>query len=720
VLQLLQEMKTGSTTIVDVPKPQISPYSVLIQTAVSLISSGTEKMLVEFGKSSYFGKARRHPEKVKDVLNKIATDGPFATYEAISSKLDRPISLGYCNVGTIVEVGQKVKSLSVGDRVVSNGVHAELVEVGEHLCARVPADVINDQAVFTVVASIGLQGIRLAKPTLGEAFVVLGVGLIGLITVQLLKANGCRVLAIDYDKEKLELAKSFGAEICNLSLNHSPRDCADNFGRGLGVDGVIICASTNSSDPVSQAAGMCRKRGRIVLVGVTGLELNRADFYEKELSFQVSCSYGPGRYDDQYEKLGLDYPRGFVRWTEQRNFEAVLDMISAKRVDFSRLISERFLFEEAATAYDIVCQQKSAVGVLLDYPIKSQGLTHSKVPFVKPMFSGAQLNDQEIDKSNLAVGVIGAGNHSSRVLIPALKKLGVTLQTLVSNKGVSGVVFGRKNGFLEASTDASDVIENPHINAVVIATRHDTHANFVDRALKAGKDVFVEKPLAIDRQGLQQVISTINDVQMVIGRNPVLMVGFNRRFAPHIVKMKRLLETTNSPKVFLMTINAGYVPDNHWTLDKNVGGGRIVGEACHFVDLARHLAGSKVLSFQVEKLRGAQRKGFPPDNVTITLRFEDGSVGNILYLTNGSRAYPKERVEVFVDGKVLQVDNFRTLRGYGWKSFSSDRSILKQDKGQNDCLAAFIESIRSGEEAIPLEEILEVSQLTLDIDEALQ
>lgn len=441
--QILQDMANGVTTVTEAPAPQCTSGHVLIATTTSLISAGTERMLVGFGKASLIDKARQQPEKVKMVLEKVQTDGLFTTYDAVKSKLAQPLALGYCNVGVIHEIGHGVDGLKVGDRVVSNGPHADVVKVPKNLCAKIPDQVSDEAAAFAVVASIGLQGIRLAEPTLGECFVVTGAGLIGLLTIQMLRANGCRVLAIDFDQSKLELAKQFGAEVCNPGRGEDPVATGLAFSRGLGIDGVIITASTKVSDPVTQAARMSRKRGRIILVGVTGLELNRADFYEKELSFQVSCSYGPGRYDAEYEDKGHDYPLGFVRWTEQRNFVAVLDMLAAGTLNVDPLITHRFDFEDAPQAYNVLTEDQAGLGILLKYPSAIASRLGQNV-VLKPI---------QVEPENAVVGFIGAGNYASRILIPAFKKASAQLHTIVTAGGINGVIHGSKTGFAEASTD---------------------------------------------------------------------------------------------------------------------------------------------------------------------------------------------------------------------------------------------------------------------------
>lgn len=703
--QVLQDLAKGTTYVTEAPMPQVTPGSVLINTTTTLISVGTERMLVDFGKASLVDKARQEPDKVKMVLEKIKTDGLMATIDAVRSKLEQPLPLGYCNVGVVDEVGRGVTGLRPGDRVVSNGPHAEVVRVPRNLCAKIPDNVDGESAVFAVMASIGLQGIRLAQPTLGEVFVVTGVGLIGLLTVQLLRAHGCRVLAIDFDEQKLDLARAFGAEVCSIEREEDPVSLGMAFSRGEGVDGVIIAASTKSNAPISQAARMCRRRGRIVLVGVTGLELSREDFYKKELSFQVSCSYGPGRYDPNYEEKGQDYPYGLVRWTEQRNFEAVLDMMASGQLNVKPLITHRFAFENAPSAYQVLTEDTSALGILLQYTSDGNQRSIKHVALRPP---------SSFDARRPVIGFIGAGNYASRVLIPAFKAAKAQLHTIVSAGGIHGVIHGERAGFAEASSDVKALLDQQEINTVAIVTRHDTHARLAVRALQAGKHVFLEKPLALTDAELTD-IDSVYRAGLAENRGRLLMVGFNRRFAPQVREMKRLLDAVAVPKAFVMTVNAGEIPREHWTQDPEVGGGRVIGEACHFVDLLRFLAGSAITGMQVTALGNGSGVAVRSDKISFTLNFADGSIGTVHYLANGHRSFPKERLEVFCAGRILQLDNFRRLRGWGWPRIRGGR-LWRQDKGQQACVNAFLEAVRSGGQApIPYEELQEVSRWTLRI-----
>ncbi len=694
--QVLQDLKRGRTLVEDVPAPLAKPGHVRIATSVSLISAGTERTLTEFARGSLVSKALQQPERVKDAIQKVRTDGLAATVGAIRARLDEPMAVGYCNVGRVLEAD--ADGLGPGDRVVSNGRHAGVVVVGKNLCAKVPDGVADDAAVFAVPGAIALQGVRLAEPTLGEVFVVTGLGLIGLIAVQLLRASGCKVLGIDTDPSRLALARAFGAETADLSKGEDPESIAGALSKGRGVDGVLLTLASKSSEPVAQAARMCRQRGRIVLVGVTGLELNRNDFYEKELSFQVSCSYGPGRYDPDYEERGNDYPFGLVRWTEQRNIEAALELMAEGRLDVAPLISHRFAVTDAEQAYDLLASARPSMGVLIDYPAEA---TQADVTTIALTAATPRAPGKGV------VGFIGAGAYGGRVLAKAFAEAGASLDTVVSQAGASAATLGRRMGFRAIASDAAAVLTSPDIDTVCISTRHDSHAAYVRAALVAGKPVFVEKPLCLTLDELARIEGDL------AGPAPILMVGFNRRFAPMVVKAKALLAGVADPKAFVMTVNAGAIPANHWTQDPAVGGGRLVGEACHFIDLLRHLAGSPVTEMQVT---GLHRPGGPArtDIASLTLKFADGSIGVINYLANGHKSHPKERLEVFCAGRVLVLDNYRRLTGHGWAGFAGMRAF-SQDKGQRACVAAFLNAVKTGGASpIPPEEILEVSRLAIE------
>ncbi len=710
--QILQNLKTGVTEVAEVPAPCAGAGQLLIRTTRTLVSAGTERMLVEFGRANLLDKARQQPDKVRQVLDKVRTDGLLTTLNAVQSKLDQPIGLGYSNVGVVADIGQGVDGFAIGNRVVSNGKHAELVCVPKNLCASVPDAVPDDHAAFTVLAAIGLQGIRLVNPAVGECVAVTGLGLIGLLTVQLLRAQGCRVLGIDFDSARLAMAKQFGAGTIDLSHEEDPLAAATEFSRGRGVDAVIITAATKSSEPVSQAARMCRQRGRIVLVGVSGLELSRADFYEKELSFQVSCSYGPGRYDPVYEEGGHDYPVGFVRWTEQRNLEAVLDLMADGSLNVAPLITHRIPIEQAQRAYDVIIGSEPAMGIILQY-VQGEVLgAHTLERTIALNSPTAERAPPSHAGSAVRIGVIGSGNYGTQVLLPAFKVAGVQFVTVASRSGITGRHAARKFGAEETTTDAATVFARTDIDAVVIATRHDSHAGYACEALAAGKSVFVEKPLVMAFDELGEVIAAY-DRALVKYPTLALMVGFNRRFAPHIVKARQLLNGISEPKCLIMTVNAGAIPLNHWTQDRDAGGGRLIGEGCHFVDLLRFLVGAPIANYEVRSI-GRPVGGTSTDKFTLTLGFQDGSIGTLHYFANGHRSFSKERLEIFCANRVLQLDNFRTMSGFGWSGFHR-MNLWRQDKGQRACTEAFVKAVRQrAPSPIPFEELIEVSRVCIE------
>ncbi|HTM66056.1 MAG TPA: bi-domain-containing oxidoreductase [Flavipsychrobacter sp.] len=686
--QIIQSFKTGATILEKIPAPQVSRGCVLIQTTRSLVSLGTERMLVEFGKSNLIQKARQQPDKVKQVLDKIKTDGLMPTLEAVFNKLEQPLPLGYCNVGRVIAVGEGVTEFKIGDRVASNGNHAEFVCVPKNLVAAVPDNVSDEEAAFTVIGSIGLQGIRLCNPTLGETIVVFGLGLIGLITAELLMANGCRVVGIDLDGQKVAIAKAKGIIAINPAEGTDTVKFVHQLTEGIGADGVIVTASAKADSIIGDAAHMSRKRGRIVLVGVIGLNISRADFYEKELSFQVSCSYGPGRYDDDYEQKGIDYPLPFVRWTEKRNFEAVLHAISAGRLEVQSLITERVALEDYHQIYDNI-SNKGSIASILEYPKDSRpGNT-------------VIVTEGTFEQCKGGIGIIGAGNFTKMTMLPALKEVNAPLISIASKGGVTGTALAQKHSIAKSTTDYKSILQDDVIELVMITTRHDQHAKIVVECLEAGKHVFVEKPLAINAEQLNEVVSHYNG-------KTTITVGFNRRFSPHAIKMKQLLGA--APMNVIATMNAGHIPANVWVHDLKVGGGRIIGEACHFMDLITYLTGSKIKSVCMNAM------GLNPqentDNASILLEYENGSTGVINYFSNGSKAYSKERIEVYSQERTLVMDNFRITEGFGFKGFSKLKTKL--DKGHKAQFRLLVERIQKGGEAlIPFEEILNTTQASL-------
>jgi predicted dehydrogenase/threonine dehydrogenase-like Zn-dependent dehydrogenase len=692
--QLIQNFKTGQTILEEIPAPQVKSGAVLVQTRRSLVSLGTERMLVEFGKANLIEKARQQPDKVKMVLDKIKSDGLMPTLEAVFSKLEQPLPLGYCNVGEVVAVGAGVTDIQIGDRVASNGPHAELVCVPRNLVAKIPDGVSDDEAAFTVIGAIGLQGIRLLNPTLGETVVVVGLGLIGLLSAELLRLNGCRVIGFDFDENKLEIARQKGIIVANPSQGSDPVKFVEDLTNGVGADGVLITASAKDSQIVSQAARMSRKRGRIVLVGVVGLELSRAEFYEKELSFQVSCSYGPGRYDDSYEQRGTDYPLPFVRWTENRNFQTILQLISSGLLNVKPFITEIIPLEDYQKIYGNMADSR-AIASILAYP--TQISTQTSVRY----------NDVSFAERKGVIGIVGAGNFTKMTMLPAMK--GMAIKYIASANGLSGTALAQKHNIALSTTDYREILNDAEVDLVMITTRPNQHARMVIEALKAGKHVFVEKPLAIYESELEEVIATAAEKPQSI------TVGFNRRFSPHVQKMKTLLGS--APMNIVATMNAGFIPANSWIQDRSVSGGRILSEACHFIDLITFLTGSRVTAVCMNAM--GQNPSETTDSASILLRYENGSTGVVNYFSNGHKAYSKERVEVYSQERTLILDNFRTLTGYGFKGFS--KLSTQQDKGHKAQFEQLLARISTGgTPLIPFDEIVNTTRATLSAVESLK
>jgi len=694
--QIVQDLKSGNTILEDVPVPEVRRGSVLIKTHRSLVSLGTERMLVEFGKAGWINKARQQPDRVRQVIQKIKTDGLKPTMEAVFRKLGEPLPLGYCNAGEVVAIGAGVTDLAVGDRVISNGNHAEVVCVPRNLIARIPEGVSYEAAAFTVIGAIGLQGIRLISPTFGETIVVTGLGLIGLMAAQLLKANGCRVIGLDFDGSKVELAKSFGIEAIRLDENADPVAIVLSMTDDIGADGVLITASTKSNEVISQAAKMSRNRGRIVLVGVIGLDIQRADFYEKELSFQVSCSYGPGRYEDDYEQKGMDYPIGFVRWTEQRNFEAVLQAISNKSIDVNSLITEVVELDNYLEIYGEMSGSRSIASILKYTGEVNLGGT--TIP----------TDSNEFQKTSGIIGVIGAGNFAGAMIVPLLKELNANVKYIASAKGLSGTTLAKKYKIPFSTSRYQDILEDADIDAVIITTRHSAHASQVIESLKAGKDVFVEKPLALNLEELEAIKSAYS------ASSKTVTVGFNRRFSPFSIAAKELLN--EGPVQIIATMNAGFIPENSWVHDLESGGGRIIGEACHYIDLISFFAGSIVEKVIMNAM--GNHPDSRTDNATVLLKYKNGSTGVINYFSNGSKAYPKEKIEIYSQQKTILIDNFRTAEFYG---YSKGKMNKTQDKGHREQFKKWNESIKNGgAPIITFEELYNTSRAAILAVESLK
>jgi predicted dehydrogenase/threonine dehydrogenase-like Zn-dependent dehydrogenase len=688
--QIIQSFKTGETILEEVPAPQLKSGSILIKTTCSLVSLGTERMLVEFGKASLIEKARQQPDRVKQVLDKMKTEGIVPTLEAVFNKLGQPLPLGYCNVGVVEAVGKGVSGFKVGDRVASNGNHSEFVCVPENLCAKIPDTISDEEAAFTVIGSIGLEGIRLCNPTFGETIVVVGLGLIGLITAELLKANGCKVIGYDFDQQKVDIALSKGIIAFNPGSGNDPVKFVLQETGDVGADGVLITASNNSDEIIHQTAEMSRQRGRIILVGVIGLNLKRDDFYKKELTFQVSCSYGPGRYDENYEQKGQDYPIGFVRWTEKRNFEAVLQAIASGQLNVKPLITERVKLENFHLIYGDM-RKAGSIASILEYnenPDRSKNIKVSGLVYAK---------------GKGIAGIIGAGNFASSTMVPALISAKIPVKYIADIQGLSAKTLAKKAKAQIATSDYTEMLKDPDVDIVLITTRHDLHARMVIESIQAGKNAFVEKPLCLNNTELKQIIEAQNKA-IQAGSTLQVIVGFNRRFAPLAIKMKQLLG--EGPKNIVATMNAGFIPPEVWVHDLEIGGGRIIGEACHYIDLCSFLAGSRVTAVCMNSFGHNPQEN--TDNASILLRYENGTNAVINYFANGNKSYSKERIEAYSQEKTIVIDNWRVMHGYGTKGFSKMKTKL--DKGHKDQFSRLVESVKTGKPIIPFVEIINTTQ----------
>ncbi len=691
---LLQDLKNGETEIETIPRPNCGPNDVLIQTHLSLISPGTERMILNFGKGSYFEKAKQQPEKVKQVIEKVKTDGILPTLNAVKAKLDTPLPLGYSNIGTVIEVGANVTNIKENDLVVSNGNHASVVCVNKNLVAIVPKDVDEKQAVFTVISSIALQGIRVCKPSMGDTIVVIGLGLLGQITLDLLSANGCDPIGFDIDDSKIELAKSRGFKAYNTSV---AANIINGYTDNVGADATIITASTSSNQPTELAVELCRQKGQIVAVGAFKMDIPRENFYKKELSFHISMSYGPGRYDKNYEQKGQDYPISYVRWTENRNFQAILNLLDTRKLDFSYLISKEIEFKDLEHAYAEVLNDSSVLGAVINYPHEVREKHSRRVVL------SSKNNSKTCGK--VSIGMIGAGNFASVTLLPLLKKLKASLIGISSFKGLSATIVGKKFNFSYVTTDYKELLNDKSINTIIISTQHSSHSQLVCEALEAGKHVFVEKPLAVNESQLNNILDCYNNLT----EPPLLMVGFNRRFSPLSLYVKSLLEGRLGPICVSIQVNAGFIPYDHW-VHESKNGGRFIGEGCHFVDLIHFFTNSYTNSVQsVGKMSGLSH--IQNDTVMTQFSCADGSIASIHYLSNGHKSYPKEKITIYWDNKILEIDNWKKVKGYG----VSGKNFSSQQKGHKEELISFIDAIENNKCApIDIESLVKTTTTTFD------
>jgi len=722
--QVLQNIRTGVTSVVEVPKPKPKEGQALVRNATSLVSAGTERMLVEFAGKSLFGKARSRPDLVRQVIDKARREGLLTTAEAALNRLDQPLPLGYSSAGTIIALGEGLSGFRIGQRVACAGggyaVHAEYITVPGNLLAPLPDSISFEEAAFTTLGAIALHGFRLSNVELGANVAVIGLGLLGLLAASIARAAGCRVLGIDIDSERVALAKKMGIQAI---LRDGSEEAATAFSRGRGCDSVLICADTSSNDPVTLAGAIARDKATVVAIGAVGLEIPRKIYYEKELTFLNSRSYGPGRYDPAYEEGGQDYPIGYVRWTEGRNLEAFIDLLSSGLVDVRPLISHRFPVDDAPDAYELITgkREESFLGVLLTYP-ENEADENSTVPHAAPQVTfNASSASSEAGALDVKLGVLGAGNFAQAVLLPVLKNIpDITLVGIASASGANAQHAAQRYGFHYACSDEERIFTDSDINTVAILTRHNLHASQVIAALDARKHVFCEKPLALSESELTKISEAIERIEAdKIGENlpphtltPLLMVGFNRRFAPLALRLKDFLDNRMEPMVAHYRVNAGYIPPTHWTQSVDQGGGRIIGEICHFVDFLTFLVGEPPLAVSAFGLPDLGR--YHEDNVVLTFTFPDGSLGTVSYLANGDKAFPKERVEVFCGGRVTVLDDYRSLETVTDGKRRVYRSRLRQDKGHRGEWLAFQAAILAGgPPPIPYEHLFGVTRATL-------
>jgi len=722
--QVFQDSRSAAITVADVPVPKLLPGCVLVRTAASLVSAGTERAAAEFASRNLLQKARMRPDLVREVLNKIKRDGLVSAASAVRNRLDQPSALGYSSAGTVLAVGEGIADLNPGDRVTCAGaghaVHAECACVPRLLVARIPAAVSFDEAAFTTLGAVALHGVRNADAKLGDVVAVIGLGLLGQLTVQILKAAGCSVLAMDISAERASLALRLGADAASTSSSGF-QDLCMQHSAGHGVDSVLITAQTASNDPVNLAGTVARNRALVVAVGTVAMDIPRRLFYEKELDFRVSRSYGPGRYDAAYEQKGIDYPIGYVRWTETRNMEAFSKLLGDRKLDLRPLISHRFPISRARSAYDLISgkTQETFLGVLIEYP---DNVDDSRLVRLSTRGPDVAIHD------SIQVGLLGAGSFATSTLLPAIQKVGgAELVIACAASGSHARYAADKFKFHSCTTDEQEIFNHPVVNTVVIATRHHLHAGQVVAALNSGKHVFCEKPLCLDQSELSRIVAEYylaggapsNNLQSGNARpgHPLLMVGFNRRFAPLALRMKSFLEEVHEPMALHYRVNAGFLPHDHWLNDPQQGGGRIVGEVCHFVDFLQFLTNSSVVQVETRSLPNPGQ--YSNDNLVCSLRFADGSQGTLTYLANGDKSFSKERIEVFGGGRVAVLEDFRRLELVRGGKHQTVRSLFRQDKGHKAEWAAFLTAIQTGSQSpIPFHEIVNTMRATFALEES--
>jgi predicted dehydrogenase len=710
--QLIQNMKNGESEIAEVPVPRPGPGTALVQTAASLVSAGTERMVVAFAQQSLIGKAQSRPDLVRQVINKAMREGILTTFDAAMNRLEQPLALGYSSAGTVIGAGPGLRGFRSGDRVACAGgghaVHAEYAAIPQNLMAHIPNKVSFEQAAFSTVGAIAMQGYRLAEVQVGARIAVIGLGLLGLLATGIAAAAGCYVLGIDLNPERVALAKTMGAE--TAVTRAEALEAADAFSRGRGVDAVLICADTKSDDPISLSAEIARDRAKIVAVGAVGLNVPRNKYYEKELDLIISRSYGPGRYDPDFEEKGQDYPIGYVRWTETRNLEAFLDLLANRQLDVAPLISHRIPIETGTKAYDLITgkTKEPYLGVLLTYqeqtPPKENRVPNLLAPSVR-------VRPGEI----LSLGVLGAGNYAMATFLPVVKKTGgIAPVGIVSASGFSAHQATRRFGFGFSASDPDALLKDPAINMIAILTRHNLHTPQILAAFEAGKNVYCEKPLAIQQDQLDQLTTTLQSEGQ-----PLLMAGFNRRFAPMAVRLKTFISARQEPLIAHYRINAGYIPRTHWLHGPKVGGGRIIGEGCHFIDFLTFLVGETPTAVTAHGLPDSDK--YQEDNIILTFEYPDGSIGTVTYLANGDKAFPKEYLEVFSGGRVGVLNDFRKLTLIQKGKQKTKRDLLRQDKGHRGAWEAFLNALQNSKKPpIPYQQLIGVTQASFAAVEALR
>lgn len=705
--QLTQNLKTGKMEIVEVPSPTLNKGVILVRNHYSVISAGTEGGKVETARKGYLGKAKEKPEQVKQVLDTLKKEGVSSTYKKVMNKLDALSPLGYSTTGAIIEVGEDITKFKVGDKVACAGAdianHAEIVAVPENLAVKIPDNVSIQDAAYTTIASIAMQGVRQADLRVGESCAVIGLGLLGQLTVQILKASGVKVAGIDINPDMVELAKKSGADLVFTRGDGKEEQAIINMSEGFGVDAVIITAATSSLDPINLAGKLCRPKGKVIVVGAVPTGFSRDIYYKKELEVRMATSYGPGRYNPNYEEKGLDYPIGYVRWTENRNMQAFLGLLSDGKIDLSFLTTHSFPFENALDAYDLIINKSEPfVGIVLEYD--------TEIDLKKEIL----LTSKTYSKEDVNIGFIGAGTFAQNSLLPNIRN--ANMVAVSTHQGHTSKTVADKYNFSIATCASDSIVSNDGINTIFIATRHNLHAKYVIKAMEAGKNVFVEKPLCMNEEELE-IIKDLYEANLKNSKmeHSRVMVGFNRRFSPHIQKTKELLGDVQ-PKAITYRINAGNIPFDHWIQDKEIGGGRIIGEVCHFIDLAMFMAGSYPASLSANAIRDPHGL---LDTLNVSLSFKNGSIANISYFSNGSKELKKEHLEVFSNGISVVINDFKELIIY--KENIKKSRLLNQDKGHKEEVSQFINAIKKGKPTpISFEDIYWATKLSFDVIKSIQ